>query len=99
MLYYMELAAPLLDVLKKGNAKTIQWTPAMTSSFSHLKNALCQDVVIHDPDFNHPFILQTDASNVTIGAVLTQCDQGTERPIAYSSHKLLPVETWYATTE
>lgn len=70
----MELVVPLSDALKKGNSKTLQWIPAMTYSFSYLKNALCQDVVIHAPNFNIPFILQTDASSAAIGAVLIHCD-------------------------
>ncbi|KYO42212.1 hypothetical protein Y1Q_0002831 [Alligator mississippiensis] len=41
----------------------------------------------------------TDASETAIGAVLTQEDDGLDRPIAYASWKLLPMETWYATIE
>lgn len=47
-----------------------------------------------------PFILQTDASETGIGAVLSQADEeGVEHPVAYYSRKLLPRETRYATVE
>jgi hypothetical protein len=36
-------------------------------------------------DFNKPFILQTDASGVALGAVLLQDFQGLRQPIAYAS--------------
>ena len=49
--------------------------------------------VLNTPDFNRPFILQTDAANRGVGAVLTQIDENSEEhPIAYYSWKLLPRE-------
>ncbi|KYO45975.1 SLAIN motif-containing protein 2 isoform B [Alligator mississippiensis] len=42
---------------------------------------------------------ETDTSERAIGAILTQEEERTERPVAYASHKLLPVETRYATIE
>lgn len=62
-----------------------------------MKAAICQDAIIHAPDFNSPFILQTDASNTAVRVVLTQHDQGIERLMAYASHKLLPTKTGHVT--
>ena len=51
-------------------------------------------------DFSCPFILQTDASEVGVGAVLIQIDaEGCDHPVAYFSRKLLPREQKYATIE
>ena len=45
------------------------------------------------PDFNRPFILQTDASNRGLGAVLSQIDaEGEEHLVAYFSRKLLDLK-------
>ena len=52
------------------------------------------------PDVSEPFILQTDASHIGIGAVLLQEDSaGEKRPIAFASRKLQPREMNYSTIE
>lgn len=52
------------------------------------------------PDFARPFILQTDASERGVGAVLTQYDDvGTEHPMANFSQKLLSCEEKYSAIE
>ena len=52
------------------------------------------------PDFEKPFVLQTDASEQSVGAVLSQQnDNGDEHPVAYWSRKLLPREQRYSTIE
>lgn len=56
-------------------------------------------MVIHTSDFRKPFILQTDVSETVVGAVLTQNNNGVNRPVSYTSRKLLPAETRYATIE
>ena len=55
-------------------------------AFAALKQAMVQAPVLKLPDFTSDFVIETDASNVGIGAVLTQ--QG--HPIAYFSKKLGP---------
>ena len=56
--------------------------------------------MLASPDFEKQFILQTDASEYGVGAVLSQWDAaGSDRPITYFSRKLLPREVWYSTVE
>ena len=56
--------------------------------------------VLQLPDFNKEFILQTDACNEGIGAVLIQeAEDGVKHPVAFISRKLLPREMRYATIE
>ena len=51
------------------------------------------------PDFNKDFILDTDASHNTIGAVLSQLDdEGNEKVISYGSHAMIKHEIVYCIT-
>ncbi len=64
-----------------------------------VKAALCGGPLLHSPDFSLPFLLQTDASDRGLGAVLTQEIGGEERPVLYISRKLSKRETMYSTIE
>ncbi|KAL1276731.1 hypothetical protein QQF64_036354 [Cirrhinus molitorella] len=46
-----------------------------------------------------PFLLQTDASDTGLGAVLSQVLEGEEHPVIYISRKLTPAKHRYATVE
>jgi hypothetical protein len=56
------------------------------SAFQELKTALVQAPVLALPDFSHPFIIETEACQYEVGAVLMQ--QG--HSIAYLSKALSP---------
>lgn len=51
------------------------------------------------PDFRQPFISTTDASNITLGAVLSQGEVEKDLPIAFASRALTDAEIRYSTTE
>jgi len=51
------------------------------------------------PDLNAEFILQIDASNDGIGAILLQEKYGIKHPIAFASKKFLPTEKKYSSGE
>jgi len=56
--------------------------------------------ILRLPDVSKVFKLQTDASDIGIGDVLTQDDEiGIRHPVAFASRKLLPRETRYSTIE
>jgi len=59
------------------------WTADCQQSFDKLKNLLTTAPVLAYPDYNKAFILETDASNDGLGAVLSQ-----EQVIAYASRGL-----------
>ena len=55
--------------------------------------------VLKMPDFDRLFVVTTDASLVSVGAILSQdSDQGLQ-PVAYESRKLNPTETRYSAYE
>ena len=97
---YASIAAPLSDLTKKSLPNEVCWSEACEKSFKCLKELLCKSPILHNPDFGKPFVLQTDASNRGVGAVLSQRDgNGEDYPIAYFSRKLLPREERYSTVE
>ncbi len=96
---YSELTSPLTDLTKKEVPDTVPWTERCQQAFTQVKAALCGGPLLHSPDFSLPFLLQTDASDRGLGAVLTQEIGGEERPVLYISRKLSKRETMYSTIE
>ena len=72
--------------------------PKAIDSFDRLKRLLTSPELLAYPDFdsNEKFILDTDYSNEGIGVVLSQIQDGVERPIAFNARKLKPSESQYA---
>ena len=79
---------------------SVNWTNIHQSAFELLKQSLSADPVLQGPDYMRPFILQTDASDVGIAAVLSQkSDEDGDRPVAFYSRKLCSHERNYAAVE
>lgn len=77
----------------RGNQPNlIWWTTRAKLAFKHLKRALCADPVFVKPHFSRDMIVQTDASETGLGAVLSQKMAREEHGIINISHKLLPRE-------
>lgn len=55
--------------------------------------------VLQQSDYSLQFRLQTDASHIGLGAVLTQHKDGKEHVIAFASRLLNPAETNYSVSE
>ena len=90
---YATVAAPLTDLTKKSSPNKVAWDAKRGDAFERLKQMLCSHPVVVSPDFNREFILQTDASDRAVGAVLSQiAADGSEHPVGYFSKKLLPNE-------
>ena len=64
-----------------------------------MKDKLCTTPVLAYPNFELPFILTTDASKIAIAAILSQVQNGVERPIAYASRQMNKVEQAYTASE
>ena len=64
-----------------------------------MKKEFCEIVTLSFPNFSKPFILDTDASDFGIGAVLSQRNQSNiEQPIAYYSQSFSKAGRKYAVT-
>ncbi|GFW84674.1 retrovirus-related Pol polyprotein from transposon 297 [Trichonephila clavipes] len=68
-------------------------------AFEELKAKLVSQLILFAPDFATDFILQTDASEVGAGVVLSQRIEGEEHPIVFLSKKFSKAERNYSTVE
>ena len=62
---FADVARPLYRLLEK--ARPFHWTQACQEAFAELKRRLTSAPILAFPDFNKPFILDTDASDSGIG--------------------------------
>ena len=97
---YATISAPLTKLTTKTCTTQFNWTADCENAFTLLKTCLCKSPVLVHPKFDREFLLQTDASDIGLGAILSQLDDnGVERPIAYASKILSGRERKYCTTE
>lgn len=80
---YALLCRPLTELLKKG---AFMWNQNAQDAFQKIKDSLVSAPVLALPNFNSTFIVETDASQLGIGAVLMQAGH----PIAFISKTLGP---------
>jgi hypothetical protein len=78
---YGTIAAPLTALLRHNS---FIWTSSASEAFQNLKRAVTQTPVLALPNFSQPFLIECDASEIGIGAVLMQSN----RPIAFLSKAL-----------
>lgn len=78
------ISRPLTDLLRKNSL--FVWNPTADAAFQALKKALVEAPVLALPDFTKQFVVETDASATSVGAVLMQ----NSHPVAYLSKALCP---------
>lgn len=83
---FAKLTKPLTSCLKKGIG--IKLTEDYVKTVEMCKNLLCNDPILQYPDFSKDFVLTTDASNYALGAILSQGQIGSDKPICYASRTL-----------
>ena len=94
---FSQIAKPLYRLTEKTSV--FVWTEDCEDAFQQLRTRLVTSPILAFPDHKRPFILDTDASDVGIRAVLSQFqDDGVERVIAYASRVLTKAERRYCVT-
>ena len=93
---FAQKAAPLYEMANSEGP--LKWTTEAEDAFTHLKEALTQAPILGYPIDEATFILDTDASSLAIGGVLSQQQGGDETVIAYFSSSLSRAEKQYCTT-
>lgn len=94
---FSRIAAPLTHLTRDD--VVFQWTDKEQVAFDELRHRLQTPPVLAHFDEEAPTIIHTDASNVGLGAVLIQLQDGVERVVAYASRSLSRAEMNYSTTE
>ena len=84
----------ITNMLKKYHE--IKWTPDAKKTFTDIKKALTEALVLASPDFNKDFLILSYASNHTVARVLLQKnDQNAEQPMPFFSKVLRDGELKY----
>ncbi|KAI0493191.1 hypothetical protein KFK09_027467 [Dendrobium nobile] len=87
---FSSIATPITEILK---SEPFIWSSSAQSSFKLLKKAITASPILSLPNFNKVFEVECDASNVGIGAALSQDGH----PIAFFSEKLNEARQKYST--
>ena len=90
------IAAPLFDLVKKG--AVFMWTEQCQAAFETLKGRLTSAPVLAPPVDGGGYVLDVDACDVGIGAVLQQWQDEELRVVGYASRTLSKPERAYCTT-
>ena len=93
---FAEIAKPLYQLTERNFP--FKWTAECQRCLEELKCRLTTTPVLAYPDYSRRFILDTDASDFAIGAVLAQHDDGHERVVAFASRTLSKTERRYCVT-
>ncbi len=92
---FSQLAAPLTALT---SIKTpFRWSSAAEAAFTKLKGCFVSAPILIAPDPSRQFVVEVDASEVGVGAVLSQRSSSDDKvhPCAYFSHRLSPAERNY----
>ena len=97
---YVKVAQPLNVLIAGDNANhkkvLVKWNPECQPAFDRLKDLCTRTPILAYAEYGKPFQLQTDASDLGLGAVLYQINgSGPQRVIAYASHSLSNTERNY----
>jgi len=92
---FSSVAAPM-HVLTSP-AIRLQWNPTADAAFQRLKRAFTTAPVLTLPDSRQQFVVEVDASDMGIGAILSQRSTNDNKlhPCAFLSGKLSPAERNY----
>ena len=93
---FADIAKPLHRLTEK--TRQFVWDDECEAAFMELKARLQDSPLLAYPRPGEEYILDTDASGVGIGGVLSQVQDGVERPVAYASRALKKPERNYCVT-
>ena len=96
---YVDTAHPLYALLKNNKPTKLMLTDVEINAFEKLKEELCSGNILHMPCYDQEFVIQTDASDFSVGACLLQMVDGRECPIMFASSTLTPTQARWSIVE
>lgn len=81
---------------RKKDKRVINWTPESERAFQECKQLLAKQTLLSYPK-NAAMALRTDASDVSVGAVLEQKAEENWKPLGFYSHRLDKTQSKYST--
>ncbi len=92
---FSQLAAPLTALTSPRT--TFRWSNTAEAVFTKLKGRFVSAPILIAPDSSRQFVVEVDASEVGVGAVLSQRSSADDKmhPCAFLSHRLSPAERNY----
>ena len=89
--------SPLYGALKSSKLRQeLVWSQEMKQAFLNGKTALANAAMLVHPFTDCPLALTSDASDVTVGAVLERFNKGHWQPLAFFSRQLRKAEIKYS---
>ena len=76
--HYAEIAFPLRELTGRNKPDKLKWGNQEQIAFERLKQALLTKPVLRHPDMTKGFQLWTDASKISVSAILMQQDNENE---------------------
>ena len=94
---FAKIAKPL--TLLTYQQATFEWTLIQHNAFIMLKESIIQTPILHFPNPRKCYMIYTDASDDTCGALLSQEHDDKEFSIAFLSHTFMETQRKWTTTE
>ena len=71
MRIFSETCAPMNDTIKGGMKMKFTWIKEVDATFERFKKEVETQQILVLPSFEKPFVVECDASNIAVGAVLS----------------------------
>jgi transposase InsO family protein len=95
---YSAITEPLTSMT--SSKKKFVWGSAQDEAFQKVKDCISKAPTLRLADWNRVFHIETDASDIAVGAVLFQLgDKGEQLPLAYYSKTLTDTERRWSATD
>ena len=76
-----EIVACIAELTRNHCSNDVEWGEKQKNAFEEIKRILSSGPILQLPDLERNFIMQTDASNVSIGGCLSQEHDGIKHPV------------------